>query len=67
MDIGGPGGQGRPSTVSFAGAVAPNLLLAHILTCILPFFCFHVLAGNALEFKAMTNPSNLFAKYYVSD
>ena len=23
-------------------------------------------SGNALEFKAMTNPENLFAKYYVS-
>lgn len=23
-------------------------------------------SGNALEFKAMTNPANLFAKYYVS-
>ena len=22
-------------------------------------------SGNALEFKAMTNPENLFAKYYV--
>ncbi len=24
-------------------------------------------SGNSLEFKAMTNPDNLFAKYYVSD
>lgn len=23
-------------------------------------------SGNALEFKAMTNPENLFAKYFVS-
>ena len=23
-------------------------------------------SGNALEFKAMTTPANLFAKYYVS-
>lgn len=23
--------------------------------------------GNNLEFKAMTNPSNLFAKYHVAD
>ena len=23
-------------------------------------------SGNALEFKAMTTPDNLFAKYYVS-
>ena len=23
-------------------------------------------SGNALEFKAMTQPENLFAKYYVS-
>lgn len=24
-------------------------------------------SGNSLEFKAMTNPANLFAKYYVED
>jgi extradiol dioxygenase family protein len=24
-------------------------------------------SGNALEFKAMTNPDNLFAKYYVNE
>lgn len=24
-------------------------------------------SGNNLEFKAMTNPDNLFAKYYVED
>jgi len=23
-------------------------------------------SGNSLEFKAMTNPDNLFAKYFVS-
>lgn len=26
---------------------------------------FHDPSGNALEFKAMTNPENLFAKYRV--
>lgn len=24
-------------------------------------------SGNSLEFKSMTNPENLFAKYYVED
>ncbi|KAG2486493.1 hypothetical protein HYH03_014795 [Edaphochlamys debaryana] len=28
---------------------------------------FHDPSGNALEFKAMTNPDNLFAKYVVTD
>lgn len=28
---------------------------------------FHDPSGNALEFKAMTNPDNLFAKYTVTD